>query len=293
MILVVGATGVLGSSICRALRARDLPVRAFVRPGSPKASALRDIGVELFEGDLREHESIDAACVGISTVISTATAMGATDKSLTLRDIDRYAHLHLVRAAASKGVEQFIYISASPNLVPTAPLIRYKREVERAVRASGMRWTILQPSCFMEVWLSSLLGWDFVKAKASIFGAGTAPISWISATDVAEHAVQSLDDPRFANRDVPLGGPEAMSSNAVVKIFESVSGRSYRTTHVPRPLLLVLSPVAAFFNEGVASGMSLGAQSAMGDIIDSPLQRELALPLTTVREYATRVLHDS
>ena len=58
-----------------------------------------------------------------------------------------------------------------------------------------------------------------------------------------------------------------------------------------RALLLFTSPVAALFNEGVSSGIALGAQSAMGDVIDSPLQRELALHLTTVREYATRVIH--
>jgi NADH dehydrogenase len=53
MILVVGATGLLGSEICRRLRARGRPVRALVRPGSTKAAALRAIGVETVEGDLR------------------------------------------------------------------------------------------------------------------------------------------------------------------------------------------------------------------------------------------------
>jgi hypothetical protein len=51
-----------------------------------------------------------------------------------------------------------------------------------------------------------------------------------------------------------------------------------------------MSPLVALFNEGAASGMSMGAQTSGGDAIDSPLQRELALPLTTVRDYATRVL---
>ena len=290
MILVVGATGVLGSAICRRLRALDRPARGLVRPGSSKAEALRDIGVEISSGDLRSRASVESACRDVNAVISTATAMGSKDKSLTLRAIDRDAQLQLVEVAKASGVEHFVYISASPNLQPTAPMIRYKREVERAVRASGMRWTILQPSCFMEIWLSSLLGWDFANAKASIFGAGTAPINWISVADVAEHAVRSLDDPRLVNRDVPLGGPEAIAPNEVVTIFEAVSGRQYTAKHIPQRLLSLLSPVVGLFNEGAASGMSFGAQTArMGDVIDSPLQRELALPLTTVQEYATRV----
>jgi hypothetical protein len=49
-------------------------------------------------------------------------------------------------------------------------------------------------------------------------------------------------------------------------------------------------PVVALLDGQAATGMSFGAQTALGDVIDSPLQRELALPLTSVRDYATRVL---
>ena len=172
MILVVGATGLLGSEICRRLRARNLPVRGLVRAGSPGEAALRAMGVEICTGDLRRRADVAAACHGARAVISTATAMGSKDKSLTLRAIDRDAQLQLVEFATAAGVSQFVYVSITPNLKPTAPLLRYKREVERAVMASGMRWTILQPSVFMEVWLSSLLGWDINAGKAMIFGAG-------------------------------------------------------------------------------------------------------------------------
>ena len=290
MILVVGATGLLGSEICRRLRARNLPVRGLVRAGSAGEAALRAMGVEISTGDLRRRADVKAACLGARAVISTATAMGSKDKSLTLRAIDRDAQLQLVEFATAAGVSQFVYVSITPNLKPTAPLIRYKREVELAVMASGMRWTILQPSVFMEVWLSSLLGWDINAGKAMIFGAGIAPLSWISVWDVAEYAVRSLDDPRVANRALPLGGPQAMSPNAVVELFEQVSGRKFSAKHVPPTVLRMLSPVMALFNEGAASGMSMGAQSAGGDVIDSPLQRELALPLTTLHDYAARVV---
>lgn len=227
--------------------------------------------------------------MGVTTVISTATAMGSRDASLSLRAIDRDAQLQLVDVARASGVEHVVFVSLTPNLGPRAPLVRYKRAVEAAVRASGMRWTILQPSVFMEVWLSSLLGWDLAAGRATIFGAGTAPLSWISVDDVAGHVVASLDDPRLWNRDLPLGGPDALSPNDVVKIFTHRFGRPFTAKHVPRAMLAALSPVVALFNEGAASGMSMGAQTAMGDVIDSPLQCELALPLTSVEAYATRM----
>jgi uncharacterized protein YbjT (DUF2867 family) len=290
LILVVGATGMLGLEICRRLREQGRAVRGLVRPGSPKAPLLRDLGVEIHHGDLRTPSTVAPACDGVTTVVSTATAMGAKEKGITLRTVDRDGQLALVELARLRGVNAFVFLSASPNLRRSAPLIRYKREVEHAVRTSGMRWTIVQPSAFMDVWFSSLLGWDHVTGRAMIFGPGTAPVSWICIADVAMHVRAAIDDQRVANIELPLGGPETLSTRQVVTIFEQVSGRPYKVRRVPRPVLRVLAPIAATFDEAVGSGMSLGAQTAGGDVIDSPLQRELDLPLTSVRDYATRVL---
>jgi NADH dehydrogenase len=290
LILVVGATGMLGLEICRRLREQGRAVRGLVRPGSPKEPLLRDLGVEIHHGDLRTPPTVAPACDGVTAVVSTATAMGARERGLTLRAVDRDGQLALVELARLRGAKAFVYLSASPNLRRSAPIIRYKREVERAVRTSGMRWTIVQPSAFMDVWFSKLLGWDHVTGRAMIFGPGTAPVSWICIADVALHVRAAIDDPRVANVELPLGGPETLSTRQAVKIFEQVSGRPYSVWRVPRPVLRVIAPLAATFDEAVASGMSMGAQTALGDVIDSPLQRELELPLTSVRDYATRLL---
>jgi uncharacterized protein YbjT (DUF2867 family) len=290
MILVVGATGQLGLETCRRLRAQGRPVRGFVRPGSPKEGELRKLGVEIVHGDLRSPDTIGPACEGVATIVSTATAMGSKDKALTLRAVDRDGQLALVEVARARGVKGLVYLSATPRLRTSAPLIGYKREVERAVRTSGLRWTIVQPTAFMDVWFSNLVGWDHVTGRAMICGPGTAPVSWICIDDVAAHVLRTIDDGRVANVDLPLGGPEALGPVDVVRIFEQVSGRPYKVRRVPRPVLAALAPVVAMIDEKAASGMSMGAQNAHGDVIDSPLQRELDLPLTTVRDYATRVL---
>jgi uncharacterized protein YbjT (DUF2867 family) len=290
LILVVGATGLLGSEICRRLRERGRDVRALVRAGSPQESALRAMGVQIATGDLRNRGSLVAACRDVDAVVSTATAMGSKDRSLTLNEIDRKGQLRLVDIARLSGVSTFVYVSLSPNLGPRAPLVRYKREVERAVRLSGMRWTILQPTAYMEVWLGPQLGWNHTAGRAVVFGSGKHPVPWISVGDVAEHAIRALDDPRLANVDLPLGGPQALTPHEVVRVFAQESGRRYSIRHIPRILPSLFSPLVELFHEQVASGMAMGAQTSRGDPIDSPLQRELELPLTTVREYAARVV---
>jgi uncharacterized protein YbjT (DUF2867 family) len=290
MILVVGATGMLGLEVCRRLRQRGRTVRGFVRPGSARESTLRELGVEIVHGDLRSPETLGPACEGITTVVATATAMGSKERALTLRGVDRDGYLALVEIARLRGVKAFVYTSCSPLLQRSAPLVRYKREIERVVRTSGLRWTIMQPSAFMDVWFSNLVGWDHVTGRATIFGPGTAPVSWICIADVAEHAVRAIDDERVANVDLPLGGPDALATRQVVQIFEEVSGRPYHVRRVPRPILAALAPLVGIADEKAASAMALGAQTSRGDVVGSPLQRELDLPLTTVRDFATRVL---
>ena len=250
---------------------------------------IRQLGVEVLEGDLRSQEDVAAACNGATAIVSTATAMASKGAGTSLRAVDRDGQLSLVEHAKRAGVSHFVYVSISPNNAERAPLTRYKREVERAIRRSGMDWTILQPSNFMEVWLSSFLGWDFEKGRATIFGAGTAPVSWISVFDVADYCVLALEDERMRNRDVPLGGPAAVAPNEIVALFEQVTGRTFKVKRIPAPILRLLGPLVARVNEKQASGMALGAQAADGDIIDSHLQRALPVKLTTVQQYAHRV----
>jgi len=290
VILIVGAGGLLGSEIGRQLRARGHEVRGLIRSGSAREAELRAIGVEISNGDLRSRAAIETACRGVKTVISTATAMGSKDKTLTLRAIDRDAQRDVVDVARRSGVEHFIYMSVPHYLPATAPLVVYKRDIEARIRAAGMRWTSFQPSVFMEVWLSKELGWDVAVGKILVPGTGREPVGWIAVKDVAAHVVASLDDHRFANREVPLTGPERLFPLDVVRVFESVANRSFTVRHAPRPLLAFGSLVMRPFNEMAATGMAFMAAVAKGETMDTSLQREIGLPLTSVKDYATRVV---
>lgn len=286
MILVVGATGALGSAICRLLRKEGRPTRVLVRSGAPREQELRSLGCEIAIGDLKDPASLAAACRGVTAIVSTATAVVSRRSGDSLDSVDRGGQLALVEAARKEGVKRFVFVSVSPNLAEDSPLIRAKREVERALRASGMEWTILQPSDFMEVWLGAPLGWNLEKGNATVFGSGTEPVSWISLEDVAKYAVVSLSDRRTVNKDIPLGGPEALPPLQVVQICQEVLGRRFKVKKIPRAIPRVMSVLLRPLNPIQASLMALGAATAGGDVVGSPLQKELSVSLTSVRDYA-------
>jgi len=102
---------------------------------------------------------------------------------------------------------------------------------------SGMVYTILRPSFFMEVWLSPALGFDYANAKAQVYGTGHNKISFISLVDVAHFAVASLSNPHAKNATLELGGPEALSPLEVIHLYEQAEHRSFKVQHVSEEAL--------------------------------------------------------
>ena len=291
MVLVVGATGALGGEICRRLAAAGESVRAIVRPSADpaKVDGLRRIGCALVHGDLTDPASLDAAVRGVRTVVSTASATGARQSGDSLRRVDQDGQLALVAAARSAGVSRFIYVSFSAALDIPCPLVTAKRAVEAALEGSGMGFTILRPSCFMESWLTPAFGFDVANARAQILGTGERPVSYISLADVAAFAVTCVNDPAAGNARLELGGPEAISPLEVVRTAEVIAGRPFTVQHVPHEALE--AQYAGASDPLQRSFAALMLAVARGDPIpmDDTLRR-FPIRLTSVREFTQRTL---
>lgn len=290
MDLVVGATGLLGTEICRRLRDRGEDVRAFVRKTSEalKVERLRSFGCEIAIGDLQDKASLDRACRGIDTVISTATTTMSRQAHDSLEKTDLQGQLNLIDAAERNDVKRFVMISFSGNLEGDSALHVAKRTVEEKLRESGVAYTILRPSCFMEVWLSPALGFDAKNRKAQIYGSGDEPMSYISLFDVAEFAVRAAASDKVTNQTLELGGPEPVAPNDVVKIFEREIGGSFEVTHVPEDALKQQYAAAKDAYQKAFAGLMLGA--CEGDPIDmTDVLKKFPVKLTSVRDFARKM----
>src|SRR5581483_3088344 len=129
MILVVGATGSLGAEICRRLAAKGKSVRALVRATSnpAKVDSLKNLGITLVQGDLTDRASLDAACKGVTTIISTASTSYSARPDVM--GVDHQGQPRWVDEAKAAGVSHLNNFSFSGSFKTRAPFINDKGAV--------------------------------------------------------------------------------------------------------------------------------------------------------------------
>jgi uncharacterized protein YbjT (DUF2867 family) len=289
MHLIVGATGALGSEICRLLRARGDAVRALVRTTSSpeRVEQLRALGAEIVTGDLKSRASLDAAVRGVETIFSTATALASQQPDDSFDRVDRDGQIALIDAARAAGVGRFVFVSVLA-LDANSGFASAKADVEQHLQASGLAWTILQPSCFMDVWLTPHVGFDAANATAAIYGDGTSEMGWVHSRDVAKVAVAALADPSTRHAIVAVVGPERLTQRQVVQIFERIGGRPFQLNEVPAAALQAQFAAAAHPVEKAFAGLMLRAAAGDPPVTPVPLVRQQAT--TTVTAYARESL---
>jgi uncharacterized protein YbjT (DUF2867 family) len=290
-VLVAGATGRLGLEVCRELRRAGSDVRALVRAtaAAERLEALRALGVELVEADLKRPPSLRAASRGADAVVSTASAtlFEHHQEDDSIRTVDLEGNRALVEAARRAGAGRFVFVSSTS--ADDSPATRAKRDVEHHLQVTGVPFTVLRPTRFMEVWLTPVLGFDPEAGRARIFGSGELAISWISRDDVARFVRLVLDDPTAENTTVDLGGPQALSQLEVVRVFEEVAGRPFELEFVS--INELRDAQAAATDPLLASYAAFCLACAEGDAV--PMEetlRRFPVRLTSVREYAERAL---
>lgn len=275
-VLVVGASGQLGTRIVRRLAAAGRPVRAMVRPTSQVAHLPRS-GVELVIGDLLQPESLDAACRIVGAVIATANAVAPTHGS-SFEAVDERGYSALIEACVRNRCGRFVLISVpiTPHDA-SVPLFRTKRLIEQRLAASGLDHTVLRAGSFMDDWFA-LIGsalpargdpaplinrrWPFLRHFVSVTGQlidrhGIALVpggaatrhAFIAIDDVAKALIAAVDHPALSNATRDLAGPELLSWGDVATLFAEVLGRPVRVLSVPgtvyRLQQLLMKPFSA------------------------------------------------
>jgi NADH dehydrogenase len=257
MILVAGGTGRLGTKVVTLLRHRGLEVRVLTRDRT-RAAHLSGPGVEIVEGDVRDFESVRRAVAGAKTVVSAIQGFAGT-KDGSPATIDRGGNQNLILAAGEAAVENFVLVSvkdAAPN--HPADLMRMKYATEQDLKASGLVWTIIRPTAYMETWCEVLGSPLLDKGKTQVFGRGLNPINWVSASDVAEFVALAATDQAMRGQVIEVGGPENLTMTAFVDVFRKETGSSGTVGHIPLTAMRLMAVALRLVNPGMARQIQMG-----------------------------------
>lgn len=214
MILLTGATGNTGSQIAERLKGLGVPFVAMARRASAR-SALEARGFPTISGDFDDRESLQRALRGIERTYLVSTP----DGTLTARECT------FIEEAKRAGVRHIVKCSAIlADGTSESPNLRSHATIERALRASGLEWTILRPHAFMQTF--TLFSWSLV-CEAGVVSAphGDGAMALVDVRDVAALAVKALTEPGHEGRLYEVSGPQALTMWDMADALSKVLGR--------------------------------------------------------------------
>ncbi|MFB6310586.1 MAG: NAD(P)H-binding protein [Salinirussus sp.] len=208
-VLVTGATGFIGGRLVPELVAAGHSVRVLVR--QPGAYAPPD-GVAVYEGDLLEPGSFDAALDGVDAVYYLVHSMRAGPDYAAR---DRQAAANFATAADAAGVDRVIYLGGlGEEGDELSPHLESRREVEAVLANGNYDLTVLRAAIIVG---AGSVSFETIRQLATRLPVMVTP-QWvhtdcqpIAIDDVLAYLTGVIDHPETAGETYEIGGPEVLT----------------------------------------------------------------------------------
>jgi len=224
MIFITGAAGKTGRAIIRALAKRGETVRALAHR-SDQAISLKALGIEdVIVGNMRDQSVMLRAVQGVRAIYHIAPNVSPDEVSIGRT---------VIAAAQSVDVERFVFHSVLHPQVEAMPHHWLKMRVEELLFESGLPFTILQPTAYMQ---NILAHWDQIleRGKYPIPYSIETRLSLVDLEDVAEAAAIVLTGPEAVGATIELVGTPPMSQREIADSLADQLGRPVEAEVVSR-----------------------------------------------------------
>ncbi|MDT5028345.1 MAG: hypothetical protein QOE61_4771 [Micromonosporaceae bacterium] len=226
MILVTGATGLSGSAVIREFVRQKVPVRALIR--DPAKARMFDgmPTVDLVEGNMLRPKTLGAAFQDVNRILMISSPRERmVDTQCTFIDGAKAAGIrHIVKFSGKESGVGF-----DPNSFRGT---RWHEEIERYLESSGLAWTHLRPSQFMQFYLPQTLTGVDPAERALVMPIGDSQLSPVDIEDIAKVAVALLRTEGHEGRSYDMTGPEALTTTEVVEQISGATGQTFRYVKV-------------------------------------------------------------
>jgi len=238
MLLLTGATGLVGSALLPRLLAEGTEVRCLVR--DPRRLGAQRVRVQIALGDLTDPPSFRNALRGVQTVVHLAASIRDQPRG-SIEELNGIATWRMVEAAERQGVERFVFFSAlGASTHHRTRCLRAKALAEQAVREADVHSIVFAPSIVYapgDPWLTLLERLALLPVMP-VSGRGRAAFQPIWAEDVAGCVVSVLraQDGGPGER-YELAGPETLTHADMVRTLLRSRNRRRLLLHVPTPIV--------------------------------------------------------
>ncbi|MCZ6775163.1 MAG: NmrA family NAD(P)-binding protein [Ignavibacteria bacterium] len=211
-ILVICGTGTVGSQVVANLLKRNADVR--VMTSSAEKVQTLPAGTEGVVGNLKDKASLVNVFKGIERAfLLTPVSQTETEEGL-----------NAVQAAKSGGVKRIVYMSVHRlEDIPDAPHFAGKIPIEKAIKESGIPYTIIRPNSFYQndYWLKDPIMQYGIYPQPI----GNVGVHRVDVRDIAEGAVNALLNDGHAGKTYSLVGPDLITGESGAKIFGKYLGK--------------------------------------------------------------------
>ncbi|MBI2862750.1 MAG: complex I NDUFA9 subunit family protein [Chloroflexi bacterium] len=246
--LVTGGTGYVGCHLVPRLLQTGRKVRclAHAKPRRPgRVEWLRQQGAEIAPGDVTDPASVRQAAQGADDVIHLVAVIREVGAA-TFSRINYEGTANVVAAAKEAGVSRIIHMSAlgaQPDR--RFPYLYTKWQGEQEVKASGLRWTIFQPSIQFgegDEFFTKLAGLVRSGPIVPIAGSGLARFQPIWVDDTITCILKALDEELTIGQTYTIGGPEHFIYEQLVDEVMRILGVTRFKIRIP---IMLMMPMAA------------------------------------------------
>lgn len=279
-ILVIGATGAVGSELVKQLNGQGERVRAATRR---PLDAARRLGAtaECVEFDFERTESFGPALAGVDRVF------------LIARPGDEHAEesaIPLVDEMVRQGVRHVVDLSAYGAETRDDLALR---KIEKYLERSGMAFTHLRPTWFMQIFAAGSLLAGIRSRDAIALPAADARISYVDVRDIAAVAAVALSAQGHAGKAYTLTGPQSLDHHAIARELSQAAGKTVRYLPISEEDARKVLLVAGFSLEraerllGFYRLVRSGACDSISPDVETVLGRPAIAMAQFVRDYAS------
>jgi len=291
-VAIAGGSGFIGRAIARRLAAiGEIKVRVLTRNPDAARARLELPGVEFVRGDIGDPATLKDSLAGASAIVDAVQFDGYPienpRRGFTFERIDYGGAVALIAAAKQAGVAQFIYVSgAAADENSSHPGFRAKGRAERAIRESGLSYTIFRPSLVYgreDKVVNGLARAIRFAPVMGVPGTGRQKVQPVLVDDLAACVALAVSG-RGRNQTYDIGGPDLMTFDEMMNVIMDASGHRRLLFHIPEAVMRAVGGILEKLPTPLLSRDAVTFVTADNACDNQPLLKEFGIKLTPASE---------